>query len=90
MQPAEGSDVSDTNVLGLTVEPLSNGYIPLDAIVLAKCLTPDGEVAIEVRHTDGLAQWDRIGMLTIANDLARKSATDCWYPDASEGDDEPT
>ena len=53
----------------------------------AKVLLPDGDTAIEVRSTDGLARWERVGMLTMALDVARASAVQDYEPRDEEDDD---
>ena len=75
---------------GLELEPLDPDAIPLDAIVIVKCLDADGDTTIDIRSTDGLMVWDRVGMLTVALEVAKRTAADCWRPvdDADEGEDD--
>jgi hypothetical protein len=84
------NEAGEQNVMGLHVEPLDENCIPLEAVVLIKCLGEDGEPTIDVRSTDGLQPWDRIGMLTVALDVTREDASRCWRPaddDEDEDDD---
>jgi len=71
-------------VYGLDIAPLLEGEIAIEAIVVCKVMTPDGQMAILIRHTDGLAQWDRIGMLIAAADVARVNCANCFRPDADD------
>lgn len=73
-------EANNPTAFGLEVTPLPEGCIPLEAVVLIRCLDEDGDPTIEIRSTDGLASWDRIGMLTVALDVTRESAAACWRP----------
>lgn len=75
-------------VFGLDLPPLEPEHIPLEAVVLIKCLDEDGEPTIEIRSTDGLNSWDRIGMLTVALDVTREQAASCWRPTDDDDDDD--
>lgn len=81
------SDVTPT-AFGLELKPLDDDFIPLEAVVLLKCLAENGEPTIEIRSTDALNSWDRIGMLTVALDVTREQAASCWRPHDPEDDDE--
>ena len=58
--------MDDQAICGLTVRPLPEGWTPLEAVAVVKCLDQDGRTALVVRATDGLCTWDRIGMLRAA------------------------
>lgn len=53
-------------IYGLTAKDLPEGWTPLEATCIIKCLTESGGVALATRSTDGLYTWDRIGMLRAA------------------------
>lgn len=78
----------DATVLGLPIDPLPEGDIPLEAIVV--CLTlEDGEKSIGLRYTAGISPWERIGMLQIAMDRARLETLGGWREeDEEDGEDE--
>jgi len=80
--------MNDVTVFGLPVEPLEQNTIPLDVVVLVKTLDPDGEISISIRHTKDISVWDRVGLLTIALDVARQHATECFIPSDDNNDDD--
>lgn len=54
------------NNLGCTAETLSDGVMVSDAIVLMKCVHPDGSVTLLVSHSNGMSWIERLGMLRAA------------------------
>lgn len=58
--------------------------MPLEAVAVFKCLDSDGEPALVVRHSDGVAAWDAIGMLQIALDVNRDRASEMFEGDGNE------
>jgi hypothetical protein len=57
---------------GLSVHSLPDGWTPLSAIVLVKCLDEDGHSSWAFRTTDGLNDEELLGALTIRTDLLRQ------------------
>lgn len=81
--------MADTNlplVYGLNVKPMPDGWTPLEAFVVLKCLDEDGEVALLTRATEGVRAWDSVGMLTAALDTERDNLRAGFIPD--DGEDE--
>ncbi len=68
---------------GLEVHPLPQGWTPISAIVLVKCLDEDGEPTWAFRTTDGLNDEELLGTLTVRTDLLRRELVDSYY----DGDD---
>lgn len=83
----DGEDEVDGAVYGLDLGPLGDGYIPLEAIAIVKALDGDGDPTLVIRHARNLNDWERVGMLSTALDVA-KEQTASWRPDAKEDDDE--
>ena len=75
-------------VYGLEAAPLPEGYVPLEAAVVLKCLDEDGDTVLLTRTTSTLALWDRIGMLTCALDTDRETMRNGFEPDLSDEDEE--
>ncbi len=63
--------------------PLPQGWTPISAIVLVKCLDEDGEPTWAFRTTDGLNDEELLGTLTVRTDLLRRELVDSYY----DGDD---
>lgn len=49
------------------------GSTPIEIISVVKCLDPEGELALSIRQSGGLTEWEIIGMLTAACDAVRGS-----------------
>jgi hypothetical protein len=52
-------------VFGLPVDDLPDGWQPLEAIVIVKCIRPDATdmpYALCTRRTDGMTPWETAGM----------------------------
>lgn len=73
-------------IYGLDCAPLPDTYTPLEASVVVKCLDDEGDVVLVTRNTESLKIWDRVGMLTVALDMARKDATGAFVADDDEED----
>ena len=73
---------------GLDVDPVPDGWTPLEAFVVLKCLDEEGHVALLARPTDGIASWDAIGMLTAALDTQRDQVRAGFISDDDEDEDE--
>lgn len=54
------------NNLGCTAESLAEGVMVSDAVVLLKCVHPDGAVTLLMAHSDGMSWIERLGMLRAA------------------------
>lgn len=54
------------NGLGVTAETLTDDTLVSDAIVLMKCIHPDGTVTLLLAHSDGMSWIERLGMLHVA------------------------
>lgn len=79
------------NVANIKLPDLPEGYTPLETIAVIKCLDRDGAPTLAVRVSDSLMDWEGIGMLTAALDLARSEAqrnfTSLHMDDDEEGED---
>lgn len=55
---------------GLELEPMRDGYTPLEAVVIVKALDPDGDVCLITQRSEALNAWEALGMVvTTADDL---------------------
>lgn len=63
---------------GLSVHPLPQGWTPMAAIVLIKCIDEDGEPTWAFRTTDGLNEEELLGALTVRTDLLRRELLDSY------------
>lgn len=57
------------NNLGCSADSLAEGVMPTDAVVLLKCVHPDGGVSLLLSHSDGMSWIERLGMLRAAERL---------------------
>lgn len=59
-----------SNALGVDVAEPPDDWTPVEAVVIAKCLLPEGDESgpygIIIRSSDGLSPWDIAGMLRSA------------------------
>jgi hypothetical protein len=74
-------------VYGLDIGPLGDGYIPLEAICIVKALDDDGDPTLVIRHAGNLNNWERVGMLSAALDIAKEQTAANWRTN-DEGADE--
>ena len=54
------------NNLGVTAETLTDDTLVTDALVLLKCVQPDGTVTLLMANSDGMSWIERLGMLRAA------------------------
>ncbi len=54
------------NNLGCSAEGIGEGVLVTDAVVLLKCVYPDGSVSLMTSHSDGMSWIERLGMLRAA------------------------
>jgi hypothetical protein len=60
-------------VFGLEVGDLDQGVTPIEVVVSLKGLSPDGDVVLYERMSEGLSRWEAIGMLMTHADGLRQS-----------------
>lgn len=72
-------------IFGLASDAMPEGWVPLEAVCVVKCLDEDGETALLVRTTEGLRVWDATGMLVLGLDVQRDRGREMFV---SESDDE--
>lgn len=76
------------SIYGLEAEAMPDGWTPLEAFAVVKCLDEDGDVALLARSTDGVRAWDAVGMLTAALDTQRDQLGKNFIPsDEEDGED---
>lgn len=68
------------NNLGVTAESLADDAMVSDAVVLLKCVQPDGGVTLMLAHSDGMSWIERVGMLRIAERI-ESAAGGGWTDD---------
>ncbi len=51
-----------------TKQPLPDGWTPLEAVAVIKCLDEDGDPTLYLAATEALSSWESLGMLTAARD----------------------
>lgn len=76
-----------STIYSLDLEPMPEGWTPLEAFAVIKCLDEDGEVALLTRSTEGIRSWDAVGMLTAALDIQRDMLR-CGFIEDDEEEDE--
>lgn len=64
------------NNLGCSAETLAEGVLATDAVVLLKCVHPDGSVTLLLSHSDGMSWIERLGMLRAAERIDYRSSSD--------------
>lgn len=72
---------------GVEVSPLPEGWTPLEAVLLVKCLDSDGHVSWAFRRSPGLNDEELLGVLTVRTDLLRRYLLECYETDSSDDDD---
>lgn len=77
------------DVYGLQMGAMPDGWTPLDAFVVLKCLDEDGNVALLTRSTESLRAWDAVGLLTAALDVERAELRDGFINDEDDEPDDP-
>lgn len=75
-------------VYGLEAPPLPDGWTPLEAVTVVKCLDADGSAALVSKVTDGLSMWECVGMLSAVLDSQRADIQRCFI-DPDDEEDEP-
>ncbi len=58
------------DVFGVEVCELPDGWTCLEVVVVAKALDDEGRVALAIRTSDTLNQWETVGMLRGAESTA--------------------
>lgn len=69
---------------GLEMIVLPDDIIPLDAIVLVRCLDGDGNRGWYTRTTKGLSACDSLGVLTTMHALELRRATSDYEPEEED------
>jgi hypothetical protein len=68
-----------TQVLtGLDLHPLPEGWTPLEAFVLVKCLDEDGDATWSFRTTHRLNKEELLGALVVQTEVLRRKLADEW------------
>lgn len=70
----------------LTNGVLPDGWMPVEAVAVIKCLDTQGEPRLLVVATATLNQWEAVGMLTGALDNVRDDLAQVFVP-PEEADD---
>jgi hypothetical protein len=66
---------------GLTFEPLPDGWTPMEAFVLVKCLDDDGEPSWSQRVSAGINEEELLGALIVQTDLWKQALIRDWDAD---------
>lgn len=82
--------MSQPAVYGLGLDPMPEGWTPLEAFVVLKCLDEDGHVALWTQSTEGVMSWDAVGMLTAALDTQRDDLRQGFIREDDDDDPFPT
>lgn len=64
----------------LTIIPLGDGMMPIDAIVLVKAMDSDGRIGWYHRMTEGVTGTEAVGALVVATDIHRNAVRDNFRP----------
>lgn len=57
-------------VLGVPLESLPEGCQPVDIIAIVRALDENGDPCVYFRQSEGLAPWERMGLLNSALHMA--------------------
>lgn len=74
------------DVFGVEVpdlDELDTGFQPLEAIVIMKGFSPEGEIHLVIANSEGITPWEKIGM---AHMLKEDALSECGL--VATGDDE--
>ena len=66
---------------GLDISELPEGWIPVEAVCIVKCLNTDGKPLWSLRMTDGLNQEELLGTMVIHTELLKNDAIEDWADD---------
>lgn len=66
---------------GVEVSALPDGWTPLEAAFLVKCLGEDGSPKWALRMTNGINEEELLGALVIHTELLKKDMLDDWVDD---------
>lgn len=69
-------------------EPLPEGAVVVRAVAVIELLTAEGDQAVSVRHSMGMASWQAAGLAQAGADRWRTETTDNWWAtDHTEDED---
>jgi len=74
-------------IYGLEAEPFPEGWTPLDAVAVIKCLDQEGNTAFLIRSTSTLSDWECYGLLSIAAAQEKKEILDNFEEEEISEDD---
>ena len=63
---------------GMTLHPLPNGWTPVEAFALIKCLDEDGDATWVYRTSAKPNREELLGALIVHSDLLRKELLEEW------------
>jgi hypothetical protein len=63
---------------GLDISALPEGWMPVDAICIVKCLNAEGEPLWALRLTDGINQAEMLGTMVIQTELWKATMLSDW------------
>jgi hypothetical protein len=84
--PSNSCIPAEAIVHGLTVRPLPENYTPLEAVVVLKCIDPDGDTCYITRYTPDVHSIEILGMLHAAIQLLNRDVVAQYIPDEGEDD----
>lgn len=61
-----------TTAWNIDVADVPDGWVPMEVVAIVKCATPDS-VAICIRTSPDLSDWEARGMLDTASDIVAQS-----------------
>lgn len=74
-------------IYGLKTTELQEGYVPLEAVAIIKCLDQNGQPTLVMETTDSLSSWEALGMLTAAARTMSDHLQDGFIEDFNEDED---
>jgi hypothetical protein len=66
---------------GVTVTALPDGWTPLEALCMIKCLDEDGKPKWAMRLSEGINEEELLGAMVIHTDLLKRDMLDDWVDD---------
>lgn len=72
---------------GMEINQLPKDYVPMECVVLVKCLDEEGGTAWIQRWTEGLHLVEVTGATTVMQALNKRDAVNMYMPEEDEDDE---
>lgn len=72
----------------LAASSINEKWTPLEAIAIVKVMDEEGKIRLCFRHTNGLSDWEMIGMLKVTLDTCSDQMSGAWEEHEDDTPDE--